>query len=133
MKVLICGSRDWTASKTIRKYIKTLPKDAIVIQGGATGADQRAATEAARFNLSVMTFLPAWKRYGLAAGPLRNRKMLDLKPDLVVAFHDNLQASKGTLDCVTEARRRGIPVQIIRSDGKETNDSLTPEFSGEAE
>jgi len=38
--------------------------------------------------------------------------MLDEKPDLVIAFHPNLAESKGTKDCVNEAKRRGIPVEV---------------------
>lgn len=48
-----------------------------------------------------------WERYGKRAGPIRNRKMLDQGPDLVVAFGGD----KGTADCVREARRRGIAVR----------------------
>jgi hypothetical protein len=38
--------------------------------------------------------------------------MLDLKPDLVIAFHEDLNVSKGTMDCILEANRRGIKVEI---------------------
>jgi hypothetical protein len=41
--------------------------------------------------------------------------MLDMSPDLVLAFHNNIKESKGTKDCVSEAARRGILVEIIGS------------------
>jgi hypothetical protein len=39
--------------------------------------------------------------------------MLDLNPELVIAFHENISNSKGTIDTVTEAKRRGIPVEVF--------------------
>jgi hypothetical protein len=49
--------------------------------------------------------MPAdWANHGKAAGPIRNRKMLDLKPDLVLAFHADLTNSKGTKDCSNPCR-----------------------------
>jgi hypothetical protein len=60
-----------------------------------------------------------------AAGPERNRAMLDRLDQaaggrLVVAFHDDLNhRSKGTRHCATEARRRGYPVALVTSAGRE--------------
>ena len=38
---------------------------------------------------------------------VRNKKMLDMNPDLVIAFHDDIENSKGTKDCIKEAEKRG--------------------------
>ena len=54
---------------------------------------------------------PKWEIYGRSAGALRNRAMLDLKPDLVLAFR--VAMSSGTTDCIDEARMRGIPVEVV--------------------
>ena len=63
---------------------------------------------------AVIKRFPAdWTKFGTKAGPIRNREMLDLQPDLVIAFHRNLKKSKGTIDTVMEANRRGIPVWLI--------------------
>jgi hypothetical protein len=47
-----------------------------------------------------------WKKYGPAAGPIRNQRMLDWGPDLVVAF----SGGKGTADMVRRARAAGVEV-----------------------
>lgn len=48
-----------------------------------------------------------WDTYGLAAGPLRNQRMLDEgKPDVVLAF----PGGKGTADMVARARKAGVRV-----------------------
>jgi len=116
MKVLICGSRNWTNKKIIEDFIKSLPKGTWIIEGGCRGAD-KIAKEVAICNGYGLSEYPAlWHRYGKAAGPIRNQKMLnDSKPDVVVAFHDNLEKGKGTKDMVNRAKKAGIPVRIIRS------------------
>ncbi len=113
MKVLVCGDRNWADRKPIRKaLLSILPLD-LVIEGGAKGADTLAREVAEELGIIVREFKADWAKYGRAAGPIRNRQMLDEKPDRVLAFHDNLEESKGTKDTVTEARRRGIPVSVI--------------------
>lgn len=63
-----------------------------------------------------ITVEAAWHNYGKAAGPRRNRKMLDeYDPDLVVAFHDDLDASKGTKDMVDYATSQGVQVYHVRA------------------
>jgi hypothetical protein len=61
----------------------------------------------------IWEFPADWDTHGRSAGPLRNRKMLDTKPDLVIAFHGNLNASKGTKNMVHQARRNGVETEII--------------------
>lgn len=62
---------------------------------------------------NIIPFPAEWEKYGKSAGPIRNRQMLDENPDLVIAFHDDIESSKGTKDCIKEAEKRGIEVQLI--------------------
>ena len=55
-----------------------------------------------------------WDRHGKAAGPIRNQRMIDTGVDLVVAFHDDLEHSKGTGHMVKIARLHGRPVWHLR-------------------
>lgn len=113
MIVLVCGDRFWTDKEKIRVRLGKLPAGTTVIHGAARGADSIAGAEAQEFGFKVMAVPADWAKHGKAAGPIRNREMLDQKPDLVIAFHPNLEGSKGTKDTVTEAWRRGIPVELI--------------------
>lgn len=118
MKVLVCGDRNWKHKGVIRREMyRTLTSDLhnFVIHGDATGADWMACQIANEMKIPCMVYEAHWKRHGRAAGPIRNREMLNEKPDLVLAFHNNIERSRGTKDCVTEARRRGIPVRVITS------------------
>ena len=47
-----------------------------------------------------------WEKHGKAAGPKRNKRMLEWKPDLVVAF----PGGKGTANMVQQARQAGVEV-----------------------
>lgn len=112
-KVLICGSRDWTDAAVIRERIADLPDGSIVIEGGAQGADasaRRFAESRDLFVAEVRVTEHHWHRYGKSAGHKRNHAMLDLGPDLVIAFQCN--GSRGTQGTIDEARRRGIPVEV---------------------
>ena len=112
MKILVCGDRLWTDKELIRKVLKEYPVDTI-FEGEAPGADTLARIVAGELGITVDPYPALWRLYGNAAGPIRNRKMLDQKPDLVLAFHDNIKVSKGTADTIREARRRGIPWRIV--------------------
>jgi hypothetical protein len=109
----------------------------VFIQGGARGADSIAKRYADRLaeahaNVTSLTFPAKWyehDREGLtrvpcrcdpslemcrAAGPRRNRQMLDEgRPQAVYAFHDHLENSKGTRDMVTAADEAGVPVYVV--------------------
>lgn len=113
VKVLVTGDRNWTDKEMIEHVLSLwlTPKDTL-IHGAARGADILAGKAAEEFGATVLPFSADWDKYGRAAGPIRNRQMLDQKPDLVLAFHDNLKDSKGTKDCCVEARKRKIPVFV---------------------
>jgi hypothetical protein len=123
MKILITGDRNWDINPQLHKerirYIlekvtSGIDKNEVtVIHGGARGVDSLAGEAARELGLKVEVHPADWELYGKAAGPIRNRKMLDQNPDLVLAFHNNLAESRGTKDCVKEAERRGFPVVVF--------------------
>jgi hypothetical protein len=60
--------------------------------------------------LKTLSIPADWKTHGRSAGPKRNLMMLDMKPDLVLAFWDG--KSPGTKHLIENARKRGIPVRM---------------------
>lgn len=112
MKVLVCGSRSWRLFRPIHDRLAALGnlEPVTVIHGGAPGADTLAGQAAAQLGLGIKVFHAEWDRYGKRAGVYRNLAMLDAQPDLVLGFWDG--RSVGTKHTVTEARRRGIPVEM---------------------
>ncbi len=111
MKVIICGDRYWTDYDAIEKYIRTLPPRSTIIHGDCKGADKIAAHLGEGYGHEVIPEPAKWDDYGNAAGPIRNKLMLDkYNPDLVVAFHRDISKSKGTKDMVNRAKKRGVEV-----------------------
>ncbi len=119
IRILACGSRDWTDSRTIRMALEICIAeygDIHLIHGACRGADllsQRAALDLEQ----IVTAFPArWERHGKAAGPIRNVDMLKIgKPSLVLAFHANIAESKGTGHMIGIAKEAGVPVIVIEN------------------
>jgi hypothetical protein len=108
-RVLICGDRNWSDRRMVRNFVNDLEPNTIVITGMASGADTDAWICAGDRELQVLEFPAKWKEYGRAAGPIRNRQMLDEgRPTEVHAFHDNLLRSKGTANMLKLALKRGL-------------------------
>jgi hypothetical protein len=111
--VLVCGSRNWTDIGAIRRRFVALPPNSVILYGAAPGADSIARGLADDFGFSVRAFPADWSKHGKSAGFIRNVQMLDEAPDLVIAFQRN--GSRGTQHTIDQARRRGIPVEVINA------------------
>lgn len=116
MRVLVCGSRNWKDDKFIHEYLEVFNKNYhgygeidVLIHGGARGADTIAGEFAESNNIKVVKFSAEWKKYGKAAGPMRNNKMLtEGKPDIVIAFINKNQRSRGSKHMVRLAKKANI-------------------------
>ena len=112
MRILVCGGRNFDKWRTVADALDdvlTPINTAILIQGGAPGADSLAVKWANTRNVPVITFPPNWSR-GKKAGPERNAFMLaEGRPDLVVAF----PGGRGTADMVARAEAAGVLVKNV--------------------
>lgn len=116
--VLICGDRNWTDRESIGWFIEhILPKHTVILQGGCRGADTIAKEEGEKQGHKVITIDADWKKYGLAAGPIRNEKMLAMKPNWVVAFHENIEKSRGTKNMIGLAKKAKISWIVCDKNG----------------
>jgi hypothetical protein len=116
MMIVVCGDRFWTDKTAIENRLKCLnQQEDVVITGGCRGVDTITNNIAKKLNLMCVVVDADWNKFGKSAGPIRNRKMLSMNPDLVIAFHNDIESSKGTKDCITEAKKREIPVEIIKN------------------
>lgn len=112
MKLLVCGGRDFKDTAfifaTLDKVHERKPVS-IVIQGGADGADAIAKAWAKTRNIHHAQVDAIWRPNGVldrGAGPKRNRAMLLLAPDAVVAF----PGGAGTADMVKAARAAKVRI-----------------------
>lgn len=110
MRVLVCGGRNFNDALTLGSWLGGIHKDHgidLLIEGGAAGADYMARKFAEWVGIPVRTYPADWDRHGRAAGPIRNKQMLDEgKPDLVVAF----PGGNGTQNMVEQATAAGVRV-----------------------
>lgn len=111
-RVLIYGSRSWTDSDAIGAVVSTLPQGAVVIHGGARGADQIAGMWARSHGLREEVYLADWAKYARSAGPRRNQQMLDDgKPTRAYGFR-SAGESRGTDDMTRRLQAAGIPHEV---------------------
>ena len=113
MRVLACGGRDFEDAEFIFEYLDSLNDEiqiTVLIEGDARGADKTAGAWADARGIEHEIYPANWKKYRAAAGPIRNKQMLDEgKPDLVVAF----PGGKGTANMVMQAEEAGVPVRVV--------------------
>lgn len=143
MRILVCGDRKWSNRFMVRFVLSVLFQHVglpfTVIEGGAQGADRAAgdwAKSMRRYGVEHKPVPARWEECGPwcpdrphrrrnrqgkefcpLAGPHRNVKQLEEeKPDLVIAFHGDLQSSKGTKHMVEISEKAGKEVWLL--DGK---------------
>ena len=118
--ILVTGGRTYADADQVAEVLSTIMARAgtmRILTGGATGADRLAAEWARSKMVAVVEFpvsLGEWRAHGLAAGPIRNARMVAMRPDVVVAF----PGGAGTADCVRQARAAGIPVVTVQTPGR---------------
>jgi hypothetical protein len=121
MRILICGDRNWTSLERIRQVVTVLHKKEFidtVIEGEARGADTCGRIIAEELDIPVLKFPADWLKYGRAAGPIRNSEMLKIgRPNLVLAFHNDILKSKGTKNMCEIAKKAGISVYVYTDKG----------------
>jgi hypothetical protein len=136
MRVIVCGSRDFTDSLLIRTVLDELHTGPMQLVHGAcpTGADFLAqqwadVREGSGPRITVFRFVADWRRWGKHAGPHRNKQMIQSGADLCLAFYlpvapgvDPLSVNRGTRGCVKLARDAGIPVRPYGLENQETPD-----------
>lgn len=76
MKLIIAGGRDYHFTEEDYAWLNQfLPYVTEVVSGGALGADRCGEIWARRYGIPVKRMKPDWKKYGRAAGFIRNGSM----------------------------------------------------------
>lgn len=115
-RVIVAGGRDFSDEKYLNESLEALREEYLeieIVSGHANGADKLAEEYAKRLGLELKVFPADWKKYGRAAGPIKNKEMLEyiLEGDpIVVAFWDG--QSRGTKDMISKAKEAGVDVKI---------------------
>lgn len=114
LRVLVTGGRDYDDFDYVCGTLTALHHArgvALIIEGGATGADRLARRWATSHAVPCLTFKANWTRDGKAASPIRNQYMLDEGcPDITVAFPGGV----GTNDMVRRTKIARVEVLDLR-------------------
>ncbi len=102
MRILVCGGRDYMGDISCLSMIAV----SILIHGGASGADLRAAQWAQDRGIHCARVDALWDLFKKSAGYKRNAAMLLLQPEGCVAF----PGGKGTAMMVDLCEKAGIAV-----------------------
>lgn len=102
MKIAVVGSRNYRSRGNVTDFVGSLPRDAVIVSGGARGVDSWAVESAG--DRLVEVYPAEWEKWGRSAGFRRNQTIVDACDELY-AFWDGL--SKGTLDSIQRAATAG--------------------------
>ncbi len=109
MMVLVTGGRGYADKEFLFEVLDNLQRRYgfdMVLHGAARGADSLAGKWARERGVQEVVCPANWDKHKLRAGYIRNSKMADLIPDVVLHF----PGGTGTNMMVEIARERGIEV-----------------------
>lgn len=115
IRVLVCGGRDFCNRGLIYSTLDELHNGErgpirVVIHGNAYGADCLGGVWAIVNKIKEWPVAAEWSKYGKAAGPKRNKKMIGMGIELVVAF----PGGRGTKNMVKIAKAAGVEVLEVQ-------------------
>jgi hypothetical protein len=110
LRLLVCGGRDYEDTAAVWAALDHLHgtrRIAVLIEGGARGADRLAYQWARERFVPVERYCADWQAFGKSAGFMRNQRMLDDgKPTACVAF----PGGRGTADMMRRCRLARVPL-----------------------
>jgi hypothetical protein len=110
-RLLVSGSREWDMPEVLQMVIIQHwfeNDDLVIIHGDCPkGADRMAREFCEKNGIPEERYPADWNRHGKAAGHIRNKVMVDTKPDFAVFFIRG--ESRGTKNCLEHAKKAGIP------------------------
>lgn len=117
MKLIIAGTRSFNDYQLLENsiipmflHISHLEDIEEVVSGCCSGADQLGEKWGKALYKKITRFPADWKKYGKAAGPIRNRQMAEYA-DQAIVFWDG--SSKGALNMIQTMRELGKPVYVV--------------------
>ncbi len=113
LRVLVCGGRTYSDEEHLNDILDRMHRNYVIteiIHGGANGADKMAGLWACSRGIDVTVCPAAWERYGKAAGHIRNKEMLELNPDIVIAF----PGGRGTSNMLEQAFKAGVKAYALK-------------------
>lgn len=132
MILLVAGSRTFTDKKQVESFmddarsffcLNGASRNSTLVHGDCRGFDKLAASYGGHCFAKVKAFPADWNTHGKAAGPIRNKTMVDWAILTVTQRYQNYTEhiglaalwngiSKGTIDMVSKCHAVGFPVFV---------------------
>lgn len=120
MRILVCGSRNFTDEELIERVLskaKKLEQPITLVHGDCPrGADNIADRIARKFGWNIEKHPAQWDLHGKKAGFLRNAEMVNTGVDYCLAFtthNGDEKISQGTSHTVNLARKKNITTRVF--------------------
>lgn len=113
-KIAVVGSRGYTNTNKIELILASLLEQRgkfILVSGGCKGPDKIAEDWARANGLDICIFLPDWDKHGRAAGPIRNKDIVN-ECDFLIAFWDG--KSRGTMSSLNLCEKTQTPYFVFK-------------------
>ena len=114
MRVVVTGGREFDDADFIESALvefNTSSSITVLIHGAARGVDTICGCWAKRNDITVEPYPAQWDVHGRAAGPIRNKQMIDEgKPDVLIAF----PGGRGTANMISQCRAAGVRVLLVK-------------------
>ena len=116
VRVVVAGAVAWADAEAIRRELRKLPANSTVIHGDSSGADTLAGQIAVELGLAVERMVKCqadYAKYKRAAWKGLNERMLATGAVLVLAFHPDIDASRGSKHLMELAQAANIEVRVF--------------------
>src|SRR4051812_11161220 len=116
MRVVVAGAVAWVDADAIRRELSKLPPGSVVVHGDCPGADALAGEVARGLGFAVEPMAKSAadrSRYKRAAWKGLNERMLLSGAELVLVFHPNFDASKGSKHMAELAESANVKVRVF--------------------
>jgi hypothetical protein len=116
MRVIVAGAVAWADAEAIRRELSKLPTGTVVIHGDSPGADAIAGQIAGELGFAVEPMAKNSadrSRYKKAAWKGLNERMLMSGAELILVFHVDFGASKGSKHLAELAEHASIEVRVF--------------------
>ena len=109
---VVAGGRDFSNEQLVKWALREigLGRGDVLVHGACRGADAICAEVARLYGAETEAHPADWKTHGRAAGPMRNREMLQSGVDMLIAF----PGGRGTANAVATAQSLGVYVWDLR-------------------
>ena len=107
VSVVIGGYRNFEKYEIFKSFVDSCLaeldfKEMTILSGHCKGVDLMGERYAKEKDLALELYPAEWKKYGKAAGPIRNKQMVE-KADIVIAFV--CERAKGTKNLIAQAKK----------------------------